>query len=534
MLSQPPSENCSTAIFNFVGHDGNCRCVSTAADCVRGTGLDVHVHRPNVMRAQSTLYLIRHGPGSSFPAGGAEVRLAAARAKANAEAAALVALTDRLVSTRTLEPWEAASISISDGNSWSVPTQLEAGDGRAKVPGCAVLGTCDTPEGTPRYCCFGSSHSGGGPFWSAGVCDARTNGLLHGAATTANGSRPESMPEIMKLLAARGVSLAMSGDSVGDQIYIGAECDWRRHGSCTTMVHPLEPSGFSPSHPLFNKGNPGALPYHYSPSAKKRATVSCGRSPAVNVSFVMQYRPSFGQAGYRALLKDIEGPGGGVLLLNHGAHYQVGQQRRVGSDPTAEAKCRDALPALIAGDDPTSNWTLIKARRVDCEASPGNCTLDLLDGSLECRDAGTMFDFELTGAFQIIREWQQAAPNRIVVWRETLAQHINGEGGEWTLRELETPHSPRRCARELNFTVRSPKQWRDKLAFAVAESAGVKMHVLKACDYTYGQPEAHPRFAAIHGNSSTNVCDPTHYCGNPLLWQPLFNELYKLLKRVLR
>ena len=119
------------------------------------------------------------------------------------------------------------------------------------------------------------------------------------------------------------------------------------------------------------------------------------------------------------------------------------------------------------------------------------------------------------------------------MWRETLAQHINGEGGEWTLREPEPPHSPRRCARELNFTVRSPKQWRDKIAFAVAESAGVKMHVLRAYDYTYGQPEAHPGFAATHRTRS-NACDPTHYCGNPLLWQPLFYELYTLLKRVLR
>ena len=239
VLSRPPSENCSTAIFNFAGHDGNCRCVSTGADCVRGAGLDVRVHRPNVMGAESTLCLIRHGPGSSFPAGGAEVRLATSRAKANAEAASLVALTDRLVSARTLEPWEAASISISDGSSWSVPTRLKAGDGRTKPPGWAVLGTCDPPEGTPRHCCFGSGHNGGGPSWSAGDCDARTNGLLHRAATGATGSRQESMPEIISLLAVRGMSLAMTGDSVGDQFYIGAECDWRRHdGSCTTEVHP--------------------------------------------------------------------------------------------------------------------------------------------------------------------------------------------------------------------------------------------------------------------------------------------------------
>lgn len=171
----------------------------------------------------------------------------------------------------------------------------------------------------------------------------------------------------------------MTGDSVGDQFYIGAECDWRRHdGSCTTEVHqhPPEPSAFDLSHPWFKKGEEGALTHHCCPSAKKRSTVSCGRSPAVNVSFVMQCRPTARQAGHHALLKDIEGPGGGVLLLNHGAHHQVGQQRRVGSDPTAEAKCRGAVPALTAGDDPAINWTLARARRVACDVKPHPAAAD--------------------------------------------------------------------------------------------------------------------------------------------------------------
>jgi hypothetical protein len=138
-----------------------------------------------------------------------------------------------------------------------------------------------------------------------------------------------------------------------------------------------------------------------------------------------------------------------------------------------------------------------------------------------------MLKTELGVLFRLLKQWQERnVTHRTLVWRETFAQHVDSDGGEW-----DAPHLTEGCATNVTFSDQAPRQWRDIQILEIARRARVITHVLPGFNHTLSHPRNHPGFGKT-GDSKTKrqeQCEKSHFCHNPLFWAPLFENLHGIV-----
>jgi len=169
------------------------------------------------------------------------------------------------------------------------------------------------------------------------------------------------------------------------------------------------------------------------------------------------------------------------------------------------------------------------------------------------------------------------ATNQPLIFRETSAQHLVTDGGEWDsspAAEWNVTEDLAQSCRPLRFidhgdpydepSLLQPtiRKWRDRIVIREAILLGYKIHVmdayyLKEHPHIVKTPESatckflmdnddplmvQPTLFIIpfydwtedlwdaHHTNDNGKCEPTHYCSNPLVWEHIYDRMYGILK----
>ena len=184
-------------------------------------------------------------------------------------------------------------------------------------------------------------------------------------------------------------------------------------------------------------------------------------------------------------------------------------------------------------------------------------------------------------------------PEKIIIWRESSAQHHIATGGEFSVapiptegltdksyRALFSKCSNSTTGNTLKFSSVIRRQWRDLTITNISREIGLdltnmtslfttdsrvnrgkqgKMYLLPFYNYTerlgfmhrvspgesvyYKPSKKHVRSAFTKSGEVLPqdpdellymTCDPTHFCYSPVFWQPLIQQLYMLLEVVFK
>jgi hypothetical protein len=160
------------------------------------------------------------------------------------------------------------------------------------------------------------------------------------------------------------------------------------------------------------------------------------------------------------------------------------------------------------------------------------------------------YRFEMNTMFKRLKEFA-SKPKSFVIWRETSAQHVYSLGGEYPAQyhkdlnisyEYWEEHRGQ-CVAKKVYNDLVPYKWRESEIISIAEENGFRvisledsefdkqiipeedepvMYVLPFLDYSSERSDLHP-------TSTDGKCEPTHFCYYPQFWEPVWEELARIL-----
>jgi len=338
----------------------------------------------------------------------------------------------------------------------------------------ANSGKCDPPKGTPRYCCVGSSSTGGAPSWSPTYGCSKELSQYYNYKPDKN---HKGMRQVIHALAGKNHSLTLVGDSTSRQHANAAVCDALRDGC--SMNESFDRSF---------KGEP--TDYHYGVREVVTWDITCG-ADTVKVRFYFIYRP---RLNITDTINMLEAVSPSVVEFSFGAHYLTNM------DKTA-LNSISKVPDVFGdtGDTLDVEW----------------------DKQANRFGRWALFAFEMNILLKTFKTWQSDHPNdgTAFIWRDSFAQHFKSIGGEWTEREAEGC----RGATDIQYNKEITPNIRKKILFALADDIGLDLGYSANYEFTRSKRFNHPW-------PGTDKCDGTHYCSNPLFWKPMYNNLYNAME----
>jgi hypothetical protein len=362
----------------------------------------------------------------------------------------------------------------------------------------AATRVCQPPNHIPTTCCLGSRSKG--LHYEQGVCakpisvhERLANDTLHYLQPSTRMWQNSKWPQqdcdlcrIIDYLLYFNWTLALPGDSLTRQAFVGLECELHRRGYRVTN----------------NSRRPSQRPRAYGWQYGCREIVTLTVRPNENTNsnstativFYAIYRPGLDNIQMDYIIQNSD-----VIVFDHGLHWK----------PSQAQEFREAMT------------TLLRAFRQD--RSPQDQLLDIAQGPQNIANELSNYITTLSAT----RRYQ------LVVWRETSAQHFGFPGGHfqhfrkhevgicfpieqdtagfrWTLME--------EAAHRNNFTtlnvldphfVQTPRTNPDELVLLPYRNYTLPFHYM------------HP-----------DEC--THYCNDPHIWLPIWRGLRIAMDRTVR